>query len=328
MAGGRAFRRLLEIAATMLAVSAIVYAVLEVDASDVAVKVLGPYSTVAQRQLWLHENGYDAPFAWRYLVWLAHFISGDWGQSVHYREQVLRLVRERLAATALLAGLTLAVTVPLSFVLGIAAGAREGSVTDRVVSFFCVLATSVPEYASAAFLSGVFVFWLGWLPGASTMMSGFAPQELVLPVSVLVIYASGYLARITRAAMVETMSAPYIRTAMMKGASPGRIILRHALRNALIAPVTVVMLYVPWLLSGVIVVEVFFSYPGFGSLLYEAAMNSDITLIEGCAMVSVVVVVGTQLLSEVLYAALNPRLRHGRRQNVVEPTANLIKAAE
>lgn len=301
--------RTAEIAGTMLAVSFIVYAVLEINGADVAAKVLGQFSTTAQRTLWLTENGYDAPFLLRYVRWLGRFLTGDLGVSTHYRERVWVLLQDRLANTAILGGAALLVMVPVSFVLGILAGVREGSATDRAISFMSVVTTSVPEFASAVFLSAVFVFWLGWLPGASMMTSGFEPRELVLPVLVLALYSIGYVARITRASIAEVMATPYIRTALMKGASPGRIVLRHALRNAMIAPVTVIMLHVPYLLSGVIVVEVFFAYRGFGSLLYEASMNSDIAIIEACAMISVAVVVGTQLVSDGLYTVLNPRIR-------------------
>jgi peptide/nickel transport system permease protein len=141
------------------------------------------------------------------------------------------------------------------------------------------------------------------------MTSGFSWREVVLPVAVLVLYSAGYIARITRASVAEAMAAPYVRTAVMKGAAPGRVVWRHVLPNAMIAPITVVLLQVPFLLSGVIVVEVFFAYRGFGSLLYEAALNSDVAVIEACAMVSVIAVVGTQLLSDMAYAWLNPRLR-------------------
>jgi ABC-type dipeptide/oligopeptide/nickel transport system permease component len=201
------------------------------------------------------------------------------------------------------------VMLPLSFSLGIVAGVREGSPADRIISFTSVVSTSVPEFASAVFLSAMFVFWLGVLPGASTMTSGFAWREVVLPVMVLVLYDFGYVARIVRAAMAEVMTQPYVRTALMKGASPTRIIFRHALRNALVAPITVVMLQIPWLLSGVIVVEVFFAYKGFGTLLYQACLNSDVALIEACAMVSVIVIVVTQFFSDLLYALLNPRIQ-------------------
>ncbi|MDR3514942.1 MAG: ABC transporter permease [Azospirillaceae bacterium] len=300
--------RLVEIAGTMLAVSFIVYLVLEANSGDVAVKVLGPFSTEDQRALWMHQNGYDAPFLWRYLEWLARFAVGDWGMSTHYRVPVWQLLPERLGRTAMLAGATLVVMIPVSFSLGILAGMAKGSVADRIISFFCVATTSIPEFASSVFLAAIFVFWLGVLPGASSMTSGFAIRELVLPTLVLALYSAGYLARITRASMVEVMEAPYIRAAMMRGVPPARLVLGHALRNALVAPVTVIMLQIPWLLSGVIVVEVFFAYRGFGSLLYEAGLNSDIALIEACAMISVAVVLATQFLSDLIYAWLNPRL--------------------
>ncbi len=146
---------------------------------------------------------------------------------------------------------------------------------------------------------------------------------------VLALYSGGYLARITRASVAETMQAPYIRTAMLKGASPARIVVRHALRNALVAPVTVVMLQIPWLLSGVIVTEVFFAYKGFGYLLYEAALQSDLPLIEACAMVSVVLVVGTQLISDGLHAMLSPRAATSSRPVAeLSPALDAARAAE
>jgi peptide/nickel transport system permease protein len=304
-----ALGRLGEVVGVMLAVSFLVYLVLEHNAADVAVKVLGGYSAQEQRALWLHENGYDAPFLLRYVTWLGHFLRGQWGSSTHYREEVAVLLPPYLAQTGILAGLTFALMVPLSFALGIAAGVREGSLVDRVISFLCVFTTSIPEFASAVFLSAVFVFWLGVLPGASTMTSGFDWREIVLPVLVLLLYDFGYVARIVRASMAEVMTQPYVRTALMKGASPARIIFHHALRNALVAPITVIMLQIPWLLSGVIVVEVFFAYKGFGTVLYQACLNSDVALIEACAMISVVVIVGTQLVCDILYAVLNPRVQ-------------------
>lgn len=306
--------RLSEIALTMLAVSFTVYFLLELDADDVAVKMLGQFSTAAQRVQWLREHGYDQPFLARYVQWLQRFLSGDWGQSLHYQVPVFDLVTERLAATAILGGATLALMVPIGLGLGILSGTREGSLADRLISVFSIVTTSVPEFASAVFLSGLLVFWLDLLPGASTMTGGFSLRELVMPLLVLVLYAAGYLARVTRAAVAEVMTAPYVRTARMKGADPRRIVLRHVLRNALVAPVTVIMLQIPWLLSGVIVVEVFFAYRGFGSLLYEAGLNSDIDVIEACAMISVFVVVTTQLASDLVNTWLNPRTRPVRER--------------
>jgi peptide/nickel transport system permease protein len=301
-------RKLLSLIGTMLAVSFLVFLVLEVNIQDVAVKVLGQFSTDDQRHLWLARNGYLDPFLLRYARWVFGFFTGDWGVSTYYHEDIVALMLPRLGASGILAGAAMLAMVPLSLALGILAGVREGSAIDRSVSVLAIVTTSLPEFASAVFLTAIFVFGLHLLPGVSTMASGFHIDELVLPVAVLVLTSAGYIARMTRASMVEVMTAPYIRTARLKGAPLGRIILRHALRNALITPVTVIMLQIPWLLSGVIVVEVFFAYPGFGALLYQAALNSDIYLIEACAMAGVVVVVATQILSDVFYTLLNPRI--------------------
>jgi peptide/nickel transport system permease protein len=301
-------RKLFGMLLTMLAVSFLVFAVLEFNVNDVAVKVLGQFSTEDQRHSWLVQNGYTAPFLLRYLRWIGQFVTGHWGTSTYCREDVLTLIAPRLAASGLLAAAALLAIVPLGLVMGVIAGMRVGSFVDRLVSVFAIVTTSIPEFASAVFLTSLFVFWLGWLPGVSTMADGFHLRELVLPVSVLTLYSAGYVARMTRSSMAEVMQSPYIRTARLKGNSMRRVIVRHALRNALITPVTVIMLQIPWLMSGVIVVEVFFAYQGFGTLLYQAALNTDIYLIEACTMVSVVVVVVTQVASDLLYAWLNPRI--------------------
>jgi peptide/nickel transport system permease protein len=312
-------KKFLGLIATMLAVSFLVFLVLEVNIQDVAVKVLGQFSTEDQRHLWLSRNGYLDPFLVRYGRWAFGFFTGNWGVSTYYHEDIMALMLPRLGASGILAGTALLVMAPLSLALGVLAGVREGSAIDRSVSVLAIVTTSLPEFASAVFLTAIFVFGLHMLPGVSTMASGFRINELVLPVAVLVLTSSGYIARMTRASMVEVMTSPYIRTARLKGAPLGRIIIRHALRNALITPVTVIMLQIPWLLSGVIVVEVFFAYPGFGTLLYQAALNSDIYLIEACAMAGVVVVVVTQILSDIFYALLNPRISFRTPKRVKAP---------
>ena len=245
----------------------------------------------------------------RYADWLQRFMVGDFGESFRFKVPVADVLWPRLANTAILAGLVMLLMIPLSLFLGVMAGMREGSIQDRVFSLVAIVTTSVPEFASAVLIVAVFTFWLGWLPGTSSMIAGFEWSQMIMPVAVLVIYGSGYIARITRASMSEVMRSAFIRTAVLKGLPYKTVIVRHALRNALITPVTVIMLQFPWLLSGVIVVEYFFAYKGFGSLLWEAANNTDPFLIEACAMVSVIVVVVTQLIADIIYTLINPRIR-------------------
>jgi peptide/nickel transport system permease protein len=306
---GLLIRRLLTMLLIMLAVSLLVFVVLELSPGSVATKVLGPYSSAEQRQLWLAAHGYTQPLIVRYYTWLSKVLRGDFGESVRFRAPVRDLLWPRLANSALLGLATFSVMIPLSLTLGVLAGMREGSWHDRLISILSVITTSVPEYASAVLLSAIFVFGLGWLPGTSSMTDGFAWGELILPTAVLVLYDFGYVTRMTRASMVEVMTTAYIRTAILKGLPLRTVLLKHALRNALLAPFTVIMLQVNWLLSGVIVVEFFFAYKGFGALLLEASLNQDLYVIEACTLVAVGVAVLSQTLADLGYAYLNPRLR-------------------
>ncbi len=304
-------RRLLSIVLIGLVISFVLFLIFESDKLDVAGKVLGAYSTQEQRLIWLERNGYNEPFLLRYADWLGNFVVGDWGKSLQYDIPVRPYLLAQLKNTAILGGLVFSLTLLFSLVLGVISGVFEGRAIDRSVSIFAVLTTSVPEFASATLLAAVFVFWLGVLPGTSTFQNGFSWKEVVLPVAVLVIYNFGYYTRMTRASMAEVMTSQYVRTAILKGMRFRRVVLNHALRNALIAPFTVMVLQLNYLLSGVIVVEVFFAYKGFGKMLYDAALFGDLYILEAATMISVAIAVFSQFVSDVGYALLNPRIRFG-----------------
>ena len=152
---------------TMVAVSILVFLLLEVSPGSVAAKVLGPYSTLEQRELWLAAHGYNEPVLQRYLDWLWRFFTGDFGESTRFKVPVADVLWRRLGNTAILGLTALAIIVPLSLVLGVLAGMREGSKLDRAISIGSIFTTSIPEFASAVFVAAIFVFWLGWLPGRS-----------------------------------------------------------------------------------------------------------------------------------------------------------------
>jgi len=296
-------------ALTMFAVSLLLFLLLELSPGSVATKVLGQFASDEQKNIWLEQHGYFEPLWYRYFSWAENFISGDLGVSHRYRIPVADIMWPRLWNTAILGFWTFTFLIPVSLVLGVLAGMREGSKLDRGISVTSIITTSIPEFASAVFLSAFFVFWLKLLPGTSGMINGFEFKQLILPVLVLFLYDFGYVTRMTRASMAEVMTTHYIRTAVLKGLPYRQVILKHALRNALIAPFTVIMLQINWLLSGVIVVEFAFAYKGFGALLLEASLNQDIYVIEACSMVAVFVAVGTQTLADIGYTYLNPRIR-------------------
>lgn len=302
-------KRVASMILTMLVVSIVLFLLLEVNGQAVAVKVLGPYSSEEQRQLWLEANGYMRPLIVRYFDWLGGVVAADFGESLRFKVPVEEILFERLWNTAVLGFWAMFFMIVIGLASGVLAGMREGSALDRSLTVTSVVTTSVPEFASAVLLSFIFVYTLGWLPGTSGMTDGFAWNQLVLPVMVLVLYGFGYITRMTRASMAEVMQQPYIRTAVLKGLPYRRVILGHALRNALIAPFTVIVLQINWLLSGVIVVEYSFNYKGFGALLLEAALNQDIFLVQACAMVAVFVAVMTQVIADIGYMYLNPRIR-------------------
>jgi len=240
-------------------------------------------------------------------------IQGDWGQSTVFKEDVGGLVAKRLANTGYLMLWVLIAMVPTALIVGVMAGMREGSGLDRGLSTFSILTTATPEYVSGVIFIAVFTtkaVGLMWFKGtAASAMDQPTFENFFLPVITIALYGMGYIARMTRASMTEVMTAQYIRTARLKGVSFHNIVLKHALRNALIAPFTVIMLQFPWLLNGVVIVETLFSYKGFGWLLVQAAGNNDIELLLAVSVVSVIVVLVTQLISDIGYVYLNPRIR-------------------
>jgi peptide/nickel transport system permease protein len=308
-------RRLLQMVLIMAVVSLLLFLIFDSDKfrKQIATAELGGFAvatlTESDYQNWLEQKGLNVPFYERYADWLGNVFTGDLGKSFEKNRPVGPLLASRLANTGILAFWVFALMVPISLVLGVVAGMREGSFQDRAVTFLSVLTTSIPEIATAIVLTVVLALGLGWLPAKSAMIQGFSPAQLVLPVLTLVIYDFGYVARMTRASMAEVMTSQYIRTAVLKGLPYRRVVLRHALRNALIAPFTVIILQLNWLLSGVVVVEVFFEYDGFGKMILEAALFGDVYVIQAGTLVAVFVAVFSQIISDVGYTFLNPRIR-------------------
>ncbi|AZO74590.1 MAG: ABC transporter permease subunit [Mesorhizobium sp.] len=336
-------RRLGTMALTMLCLTLIVFFLINLDPNlkKLAISQTEMHTSAEQLEDWLVNHGYRQNFFVRYGQWLgllpkqpatdpatgkpaqrfsfcndpvepkfSGVLQGDFGCSTKFKTTVAAKLFPALGATGLLMFWVLAVMVPISLLIGILAGMREGSRTDRTLSVASIASTATPEYVSGVIFTVIFASWLGWLNGSAASASqGLTFYNFTLPVMTLAIYGTGYIARMTRASMVEVMTQQYIRTARLKGLSFSSVVVKHALRNALIAPFTVIMLQFPWLLTGVVIVEVMFRYQGFGYTLVEAAGNNDIDLLLGCSLVSVFIVLITQLISDVGYAFLNPRIR-------------------
>ena len=240
-------------------------------------------------------------------------LQGDWGYSTVFKDDAATIIAKRLALTGKLMFWVLMVMVPCSLIVGVLAGMREGSKLDRTLSTGSIITTATPEYVSGVIFIALFAssaVGLRWFKGTATSaMDDATFANFTLPVLTIALYGMGYIARMTRASMAEVMTSQYIRTARLKGVSFRNIVMKHALRNALIAPFTVIMLQIPWLLNGVVIVETLFNYKGFGWTLVQAAGNNDIELLLGVSVVSVIVVLITQLISDLGYVLLNPRIR-------------------
>jgi peptide/nickel transport system permease protein len=258
---------------------------------------------------WMESSGGPV----EYIPLKKGFVRGDPGVSLRTGRAVSKSLFVRLRNSLVLAGSAFILVMPVALFLGMIAGLREGSFRDRFLSVGGMMFSVIPEFATGIFLILILAVWLGVVPGA-TVFGEKAPWErpdmLILPVLTLTLIELGYVLRITRASMVEVMKSPYIRTAFLKGMPYTRIVGKHAVRNALMAPITVIMLHVNWLMGGIVIVEVVFGYPGLGKYLLDSAMYKDINALEAGAMVLVLVAVGTQLVADIIYTFLNPRIRY------------------
>jgi len=319
---------------------------LEPNLEKVAKSEAGSRITDAEVQSWLEKNGYTQPVLERYGEWLGVWpgwtriaengkltgrcvtremqtieevptfcgvLQGDWGISTVFKDDVGHIISIRLGLTGILMGCVMLLMVPAALIIGVLAGMREGSRLDRALSTLSIATTATPEYVSGVIFIAIFAssaVGLKWFAGTATSaMDQITFNNFTLPVVTIALYGIGYIARMTRASMAEVMTAQYIRTARLKGVRFRNIVMKHALRNALIAPFTVIMLQFPWLLNGVVIVETLFNYKGFGWTLVEAAGNNDIELLLACSVVAVFVVLITQLISDIGYVFLNPRIR-------------------
>ena len=249
----------------------------------------------------------------KYIPLRKGIIRGDAGESTSSGRPVSSTLPGRVRNTFLIAGLAFIIVMPLALVLGVLAGINEGKALDRIISISGLAFTATPEFVTGIILIVIFADTLRMFPASFLALSDDAifqnPRQLVLPILTLTLVELGYVARMTRASMVEVMDSAYIRTAIIKGMPYKRVVFRHAVRNALMAPITVIMLHVNYFVSGIVVVEIIFGIPGLGNYIFNSAINNDVNAVEAAAMVTVVIAVATRLLGDIAYTMLNPRVR-------------------
>jgi peptide/nickel transport system permease protein len=309
-------KRLLLGIVIMFFVSALIFAGTEILPGDVAQAILGQGATpelLANVRLRL---GLGDPVIVRYWRWLSSVITGNFGTSMVSGADIAGLLSERVSNTAMLAGATALIAVPLSIGLGLLCALKPGGLLDRAISAVSLSLISVPDFLVAIILVMIFSVNLGWLPAIANLRpdqdAWAIVRQMVLPVTVLVFTVLAHMVRMTRSAVINVLSSPATEMAILKGVPRARLLLVHALPNALAPIANVVVLNLAYLISGIVVVETLFNFSGLGRLMVESVSTRDIPVVQVCALLFCAVYVILNLVADVVSVVSNPRLRYPR----------------
>jgi len=307
-------RRIGFLLVTLLITSVMIFLVTQWLPGDVARVILGREAGEAALQSLRSELGLEDPLYVQYFRWLGNFLQGDWGTSYSTRSEILPLVASRLKNSLMLAGLTMLIAVPLAVGLGVLAGLKENEPFDHVISISSLSVVGLPEFVTGLLLIQVFAFRLGLLPANSSIPPNATFREalpmLILPALTATLVLLAYIVRLTRAGVIEELKKPYVRTAYLKGLPHRTVITRHVLRNSLLPTITVIAISFGWLISGLIVIENVFNYPGLGRLLLFAIDRRDLPLLQAITLITVLGFALANLVADLMYAYLNPRIRY------------------
>jgi len=301
-------------ALTLLVVSAIIFTITSLLPGDAAQEALGQSATPETVAALRAQYGLDKPGPVRYANWLGGLVTGNLGQSFTASMPVSQLIATRLPKSLLLAAVTALVSVPIALALGILAAMGRGGALDRALSLATLSMVAVPEFLVATIAVLIFAVKLRWLPALSNAVDIRDPGQFfrtyAMPVSTLCFVVIAQMARMTRAAVLDQLGASYVEMAVLKGAKPARVALRHALPNAIGPIANAVALSLSYLLGGVVIVETIFNYPGIASLMVDAVTNRDMPVVQACAMIFCFAYLLLVLAADLVAILSNPRLRH------------------
>ncbi len=301
---------------TLFVVSVIIFSSVEFLPGDLAQEILGQAATPETVAAFRKELGLDRPPVERYFTWLGNVAQGDFGKSLANNREISELIGQRLLNTLFLAGFAATIAVPLAITLGVLAALYRNTLFDRMINVFTLTSISFPEFFVAYIL--ILFFAVNW--GLFPSISNIGPEtsfwdkvyRTMLPAITLTLVVVAHMMRMTRAAIINLLASPYIEMAQLKGIKPGRIIVKHALPNALAPIINVVAINLAYLVVGVVVVEVVFVYPGLGQLLVDSVSKRDITVVQASSLVFAATYILLNLTADVLSILTNPRLLHPR----------------
>jgi peptide/nickel transport system permease protein len=308
-------RRLLLAVFTIFVLSILVFFATHALPGDVAKKVLGAFADEQSIKDLNHELGTDRPITVQYFTWISHAAHGDLGKSYLYDKPVTEKLRTAIGYSAKLAVLAFMMIIPVSIIGGIFTGLRKDTRIDRFMTVGGLSAAAIPEFVWAVFFVLVFGIKLRWLPASATPPLDSDPnvltqyKHLVLPAMCLMMVLYGYIARITRAGIVEANDSDYTRTAHLKGLPRRSVVRKHVLRNALMPTIAVVATQTTYLIGGLVTVETYFNYNGLGLLLKNAVQQRDYLLVQAAVLLIGTFVAVANLVADVLFTLLNPRVR-------------------
>lgn len=309
------FKRLVLAIPVLLGLTVIVFLIMAMIPGDPATAILGSYATPENVARLNRQLGLDRTLVEQYFVWLGNLLQGDFGRSYNLNRPVIDEVLERFSATLILAGAALLLCSVLGLVAGVVAAVRQYGWTDRIVTFVVLIGISVPSFWLGLLLILAFAVSLRWLP-ASGMYAIYGGgglsdllRHLALPAITLAVVATGVIARLTRAAMLEVLRQDYIRTARAKGVSERRVIYRHAFKAALVSVIPVIGVQAGFVLGGAVYIETVFQWPGIGRMLVTAISTRDLLLVQGGVLVVAASYVLFNLITDLLQHLVDPRLR-------------------
>lgn len=306
-------RRLAFSLPVLFGVTVLIYVLLWFAPGDPALSSLGIYATPEQLETLRQQLDLDKPIYVLYLRWLGQIIRLDFGVSLITKEYVSTLIGHSLSITFQLTAVAMVMVLLIAFPTGIVSAVKRNSISDMLSRIFSLLGISMPNFWLALLFITFIAVGLGWFPpgGYVSPDKGFGPwlQALILPSLSIAAAPASALSRMVRASMLDVLSKDYIRTARAKGQRERWVVLRHALRNSLMAPMTIIGMQVGYLMGGAIIVEVIFFFPGMGRLLLEAGIDQDYSVVQGVAVVSSVAFILVNVLVDFLYMLIDPRIR-------------------
>ena len=307
-------RRLGFMVLTVLLASIIIFRATTILPGDVASQILGRFATVEAKTALRHELGLDRPVVVQYGSWLGNYVRGDWGDSPSMSTAVRPVIFQRLKNSLYLAAVAFVLFVPIGILLGLIAALRKNTWVDQAISIGSLAFIGLPEFVSGLILITIFAIELGWFPSQSNIAPDSTFTEalpyLILPGITVALTSLAYVVRMTRSSTVDVLQMDYVRTANLKGLPPRKVLFTHVLRNSLLPTITVVAISIGWLIGGLIVTEAVYGYPGIGRLLLFAIQRRDLQLVQATALLIVIIYVVANLVADVLYAVLNPRIRY------------------